>query len=84
MPRLCSEYGIHRGPTVGLAVVGALLAKYHDAVVDLFPMSLVKEAVWGGELPQKPLWQGEAFRLQKFLTSGFPACQLKVTVVCRQ
>jgi hypothetical protein len=79
LPRLLSERGVCRAPTVGLTVVGALLQECGN--VDLFPMSLSREASWKGECPQKLLWQGEAFRLQAFLRSRRPACMCHQTPV---
>lgn len=75
LPRLHSEHGFHRAPTVGLAVVGALLVE-SSHTVDLFPMSLVREKSWNGEVPKQPLWQAEAFRLQYFMQSGRPGCSI--------
>ena len=71
MPRLNSEYEIHRAPTVGLAVVGALLTKHSKVVTaDLFPMTIVGEQVWATDIMVNLEWQGEARRMQRFLMSG--------------
>ena len=60
MPRLTSEYGVHRAPTVGLAVVGALLTKHSKVVTaDLFPMSIVGEQVWAKGIPVNSKCKGK-------------------------
>ena len=63
--------GVHRAPTVALAIVGALLLKVGTVTkADIFPMSLAGEpAVTLSR--QARQWRLEALRLQDFLV---PRC----------